>query len=203
MKGIPGKRKHETTVPKETNAGRFYHSAVRRYWKKSDKEIVPRVQQNGEFILDALIESDEFLLNLQIRLLYGSSSQTSRNPSRENQEPTEDRSQIDPNPKPMVFFEQKIAVSGKNSVSASQSLSIVSSHTWYGNKLSRFHKLAENHLRFCLMQISTKRLSIFKLSECKQTLERSVERSNDTFFPCLVLKFFTFFLDSCWTQKSS
>ena len=56
--------------------------------------------------LGARSKLDEFFLNLQVRVKFCSVPETSQNTSRENQEPTEDRSQIDPHPEARVSLSQ-------------------------------------------------------------------------------------------------
>ena len=62
------------------------------------KKLFQRFSRTESRILDALSKLDEFLLNPQMRTHSGTVPGISRNTDTENQEPTGDRSQIDPHP---------------------------------------------------------------------------------------------------------
>ena len=63
------------------------------------KKLAHEFSRSESQFLGSLFELDKFLLNPQLRALSGTTPETSRNNDLENQEPNDDRSQSDPQPK--------------------------------------------------------------------------------------------------------
>ena len=73
---------------------------------KVTKKLSQEISRADSCTLDALSKLNEFLLNPHVRGHSGSTPETSRNSSRENHEPNEDRSQHGPHPEARISMSQ-------------------------------------------------------------------------------------------------
>ena len=96
---------------RDTNVPRMQEDYVTQVSEEIKGRVTKRLSQEfstteSRIILGSLSKLDEFLLNPQVQVHSGTVPETSRNPSRENQEANEDRSRNDPHPEACVPLSQ-------------------------------------------------------------------------------------------------